>query len=168
MNEEEGNIVKNGRERSARIYKTFICMDNTYGKQTRAFDKLGCALSGHRAYNYGCCPSRLTALFARLPIQPISLPSFAPQSSSPIVNYQSIIDRARLEEYPEGGIERLRAVDSFGGGVKGGENDGEVNKRGEERGGGGWSSDEENFHRFEFGKRKRKKGKKRRSKNRIG
>lgn len=112
-------------------------MDNTYGKQTRAFDKLGCALSGHRAYNYGCCPSRLTALFARLPIQPISLPSFAPQSSSPIVNYQSIIDRARLEEYPEGGIERLRAVDSFGGGVKGGENDGEVNKRGEERGGGG-------------------------------
>ena len=22
-------------------------MDNTYGKQTRAFDKLGCALSGH-------------------------------------------------------------------------------------------------------------------------
>lgn len=166
MNEEEGNIVKNGRERSARIYKTFICMDNTYGKQTRAFDKLGCALSGHRAYNYGCCPSRLTALFARLPIQPISLPSFAPQSSPPIVNYQSIIDRARLEEYPEGGIERLRAVDSFGGGVKGGEN--EVNKRGEERGGGGWSSDEENFHRFEFGKRKRKKGKKRRSKNRIG
>lgn len=130
-------------------------MDNTYGKQTRAFDKLGCALSGH--ITYGCCPSRLTALFARPPIQPISLPSFAPQSSPPIVNYQSIIDRARLEEYLGDRITE-RAVDRIfgdGGGVKGGEND-EVNKRGEERGG-GWSVERrgENFHRFEFGKRKK-------------
>lgn len=158
MNEREKYCKKRARE----IYKTFICMDNTYGKQTRAFDKLGCALSGHRAYNYGCCPSRLTALFARLPIQPISLPSFAPQSSPPIVNYQSIIDRASKNTRERGGIERLRAVNNFwwwwwckrrG-----------VNKRGRNVEGDGWSRKTS----IDSNSGKEKKKKKRRSKNRIG